>query len=392
MKKLDKKQIPQFAALCILSAGAFGYFVLKVVTPSPAAAGTRPPAAAPSGKSSAPVTQTGAKPPATAAAAAIPDAAGAPPPSPGMRDPFVVAYVDTKTTPAVPAAPPAAPLPVQPKPAKPGRQIASLRGLPPAPVVPPAAPALPENLSHFSVRPGARTAALTPAPISPKALAAPVTAPPPAAPAWTVTGVLQGETEKVAILRSGEARRIVRTGDFVDSVYRVVEVTRSAVTLRHGATFYQLMLGASKAAPTGPVPATGTPAPGPAAPVSANGEPTEAALAMAAPSPHPLALLAHAGRSLARLAQNSLVPINAAPMPAALGHARVATTDLVAMRFLDNEMPVPDADGPRARLAAGVALYQNGRRTQGRAEWQHVLAMDDFDAADEAGKLLDRCP
>ena len=42
MKKLDKKQIPQFAALCVLSAGVFGYFVVKIVTPSPAAAGTRP--------------------------------------------------------------------------------------------------------------------------------------------------------------------------------------------------------------------------------------------------------------------------------------------------------------------------------------------------------------
>ena len=42
MNKLDKKQIPQFAALCVLSAGVFGYFVVKIVTPSPAAAGTRP--------------------------------------------------------------------------------------------------------------------------------------------------------------------------------------------------------------------------------------------------------------------------------------------------------------------------------------------------------------
>ena len=42
MKKLDKKQLPQFAALCILSAGVFGYFVLRLVTPTPAAAGNRP--------------------------------------------------------------------------------------------------------------------------------------------------------------------------------------------------------------------------------------------------------------------------------------------------------------------------------------------------------------
>ena len=45
MKKLEKKQIPQFAALCILSAGVFGYFVIRIVTPSPAAAGTRAAAA-----------------------------------------------------------------------------------------------------------------------------------------------------------------------------------------------------------------------------------------------------------------------------------------------------------------------------------------------------------
>ncbi len=225
MKKLDKKQIPQFAALCILSAGVFGYFVIKVVTPSPAAAGTRAPqpamppvkagpaaplAAAPGGKPTAATPDAAGT---TTVAAGTPggtvpapEDAAAPPPTPGMRDPFVVGYVDPKTIPAAPvSAPPAGP--VQPNLPNQDKLIAKLNGLPPAPVSGPAAPALPPGLGGF-----ASQAAVPSAPALPTA---------PAAPVWTVTGVLQSDVEKVAILRDGEARRIVRAGDFVDSVYRV---------------------------------------------------------------------------------------------------------------------------------------------------------------------------
>ena len=70
-----------------------------------------------------------------------------------------------------------------------------------------------------------------------------------------MTGVLQNDVEKVAILRNGEARRIVHAGDFVDSVYRVINVTRTGVVLRHSQAVYTLKLG-GKAEPVGTPAAT----------------------------------------------------------------------------------------------------------------------------------------
>ncbi|MDQ2798502.1 MAG: hypothetical protein M3Y13_02540 [Armatimonadota bacterium] len=237
MKKLDKKQIPQFAALCILSAGTFGFFVMRLVTPTPAAAGTRPrpvqEAAKPGSPAASPTAQKARAGTDTASTA---DAAPVPVPTAGMRDPFVVGYVDPKL---VPAAVPA-PVPVLPATAKAAHtQMASIHEVGPAAISAPFVPGLPLGLKSFP--------ATAPAPVAglPSAPPAPVL---PAAPAWTVTGVLQNDTQHVAILRNGEARRFVRTGDFVDSQFKVVDVTRSSVTLRHGAAVYHLLLGGIKPA------------------------------------------------------------------------------------------------------------------------------------------------
>jgi hypothetical protein len=251
LKKLDKKQVPQFAALCVLSGGLFGYFVIRIVTPTSAAAGTRVAAPAPavSGAAApaagpAPAVKAGAAGVAGAAGAVAPGAAvtdAAVPPTPNMRDPFVVGYAVSGATPApsqaVPAAPTAAPS--APKmlqiPAPHGVQVASIREAAPLPPAPPA-PALPPIPAGFAVR------SMGYAPALPVARTTPA---PPAPPRWTVTGVLQGGAGQVAILRDGEARRFVRAGDAVDSVYRVVDVTRTSVVLRHGATVYALALGAA---------------------------------------------------------------------------------------------------------------------------------------------------
>jgi len=126
MKKLDKKQLPQFAALCVLTAGVFGYFVLRLITPSPAAASTRP--HSPAVTQTAPAVQADPKPasvsgavtPVTDSTPAAADSAtadsAAPAPTQGMRDPFVVGYVGPKTPP--PSAPAASPAPVLPAPSK----------------------------------------------------------------------------------------------------------------------------------------------------------------------------------------------------------------------------------------------------------------------------------
>ena len=377
MNKLDKKQIPQFAALCVLSAGVFGYFVMKIVTPSPAAAGTRPhPAAEASQVSSAAVTapaspkqaeagKTGAAPDAAPAG----DGAEAPAPTPGMRDPFVVGYVDPASQPA----PPAAPAPKAAAPAKTaGLQVASIREVSPASV---AAPAVPFGLKGFPAL-GAAPAV----PTAPKKPAAPEA---PAAPAWTVTGVLQGGADQVAVLRSGEARRIVRTGDSVDGLYRVVSVTRSAVVLRHGTTFYHLTLGAvmpGAAKPGATAPAPPTPPP---ASISSPAAPAPAAdpLVDARTGP-PVSLEA----GLSRMVQGALLMARAYMAPAQL------QTDTC---FASSQAPSQET----AQAVFGAAPFDLSRDVyasgQGGAQWRCVTATADLDLTDldltgKAGTLPDR--
>lgn len=391
MNKLDKKQIPQFAALCVLSAGVFGYFVVKIVTPSPAAAGTRPhpvaePIAAATTSPAAAKKVTPDKADAGPNSAPAQDETEAPAPTPGMRDPFVVGYVD----PGAPTAPPAQPaLPAKPanaattssaKPPKAaGSQVASIREVGPMSLGVPPTPSLPFGLK--------RLPALGAAPALPAALNQ---AAAPAAPAWTVTGVLQNEAGQIAVLRSGEARRIVHTGDFVDSVYRVVSVTRSAVVLRHGQTFYHLTLGAAKPAPaetvlpSAPVSSPArTPAHGPIRP------PQDAALAPAGRSAGAESGLVQVIQAALLLARSYMAPAQAeVEVCLAAFHARTALPPRVAMRFLDGSNAV--SNEACARLERGRDLYRSGQRTEGRAEWRQVLAMDDLDAANEAGKLLNR--
>ncbi len=325
MKKLDKKQISQFVALCVLSSGVFGYFVMRMVTPSEAAASSASPpaqvaavpraaatdlkAAVVDPKSAAPIVVASALPgtPAAGLAPLVPQ------PLAGIRDPFVVGYIDPK----IPLT--AAPLPAPPKLMTASTQIGRTN-LPGLSVLPaPSAPDLPTGLTSFSVRP-TRTVPTLPM----------VAAPPTPAPTWTVTGVLQTDTEKVAILRSGEARRIVRSGDFVDSSYRVADVTRSYVVLKHGTAIYRLMLGGGKSSPapalppaavSGPPMFTAPPeysAPATAAPARRSGQPGGAALTQAS-------------RSLGHLAAFWLNRAPSAPV-----HVAVSQPSQVALRFFDN--------------------------------------------------------
>ena len=324
MKQLDKKQMPQFAALCVLSAGVFGYLVVHLAAPGPASAGTRGPAApAPALSGAGPAAAGVAAPP---AAGTAPDAAvaDAPPPTPAMHDPFAVGYVDPATVlpaaalagmkaPALPKLPPA------------GKQVASLAPLPVSPL-PAGAASLTGTLGGFSA---------PPAPSLPAASTAPALPAAPSAPAWTVTGVLQGATGKVAILRDGDARRIVRSGDFVDSTYRVIGVSRTSVTLRHGKAVYQLVLGAEKAAPAKPgaVPALSMP-PVPA-PRSAATLDTTIIPVYRSPRTHlPLAHLRQQGSELTLTAQALSMP-----KPShGVSPAKVASAISLGLRLLDGSI------------------------------------------------------
>ena len=336
MKPLDKKQIPQFAALCVLSAGLAGYLVMHLVAPGPVSAGTRSPATAAGPAAPAPGTPAAAPASgitaAPGAAAETADAGDAPPPSPAMHDPFAVGYVDPASLPAAALSSLSAPalpkLPLAGNSAAKAEKLAGLSTFGPMPVAAPSAPALPGSLSAL---PAAPLPSAGPSGLPP-ALAAPAL---PAAPAWTVTGVLQGSGGKVAILRSGEARRIVRSGDFVDGTYRVTGVSRTSVTLRHGLAVYQLVLGAAAAAPS----AAAAPAmPAPAAPPVVLPR-SAAALTTTLPMyhlPRAQARLAHLkrqGAPLALAAAAPLMPAEHAPAP-----AKVAKSISLGLRLLDGSV------------------------------------------------------
>lgn len=371
MNKLDKKQIPQFAALCVLSAGVFGYFVMKIVTPSPAAAGTRPHPAGEGVQASAALPAP-VKPAAAGKSGAAPEAAQdadgkadeAPAPTPGMRDPFVIGYVDPATV-SAPAAPTPAPAPVAVPAKAAAARVASIREVAPTSV---GTPALPFGLKGFPA-PGTESpapGAALPLPAAPRAAA------PPPAPAWTVTGVLQSAAGQMAVLRDGDARRIVRTGDSVDSLYRVVAVTRSAVVLRHGTTFYHLTLGASSPATAAPTRPAAVPAfvPAPTPPAPPVGAPREDAFAPAAP---PAGLEA----GLARMVQGALLMARSYMAP-----AQIRTDTCFALA----QPPIQeDAQAPLAAVPFDLSRDVYGPASDGVLQWRSVVALPALDAADLGG-------
>lgn len=240
MKKLDQKQIPQFVALCILSFGVFGYFVVKMVAPGTASASTE---ATPPSSSAVSVTASGSAP-GTVKGVTTPGDDTLPtviPPSAGMRDPFAVGYIDPKT---IVLSPPTA----ASQSASKGTATASaMPSLMPMPSL--QGPETVSALSGLTIRPNSEAA--TSIGVTPLALA----------PTWTVTGVLLTDSAKMAILRNGQARRIVRSGELVDSTYRLAEVTRNWVVLRHGSLSYRILLGVGKPSPTQAAPPAVLPAP-----------------------------------------------------------------------------------------------------------------------------------
>lgn len=229
MKKLDKKQTSQVAVMGVLSAGLFGYFAKTMILPSPASAKgpapTPPAGGATPGTASSPVAgaaaATGGSQTASAGGATVAPE-DVPAPSPLIRDPFVQPLSSAPPAAMLPSAAPARPAAPQPR-------VSRLESLSPAPFPVPSAPALP--FPAMSTRPAPKAAMLPPLPV---------------APPWTVTGVLQSGNEHIAILRSGDARRFVRTGEYVDDQFQVTAVTRSEVVLRSGKAVFTLPLGGAK--------------------------------------------------------------------------------------------------------------------------------------------------
>ncbi len=247
MKKLDKKQIPQVVVLAVLALGLFGYFAKTLFLTSPVSAKGPAPARA----AVAPGSNAKAAP--SAAAPGMAAEAAPPMPAVALRDPFAPAVASGPAAPPVQAGLPAQVSAKGPA-APPAPRLASLRTLPPIGISIPAAPALPFPAAAAPA-PGRPTGSLPPLPV---------------APSWTVTGVLQSGSEHIAILRSGETRRFVKQGDYVDDRFQVAKVTRSFVVLSVGKSVFTLPLGGAKdkRAPSGTaVPASALAAPPAAAPV-----------------------------------------------------------------------------------------------------------------------------
>ena len=333
MKKLDKKQVPQFIALCVLTAGVSGYLVMHLVAPSQVSAGTRPPAAptpvgGPAPAPGRPASAAAASGTGTTAVAAVPAATDAPPPTPAMHDPFAPGYVDPSTilakNGAAPAAAPALPgLPVGHRQAN-GQRSWSHAGFVPLGSGSARQPQrLPVAWKRSDVRP-ARSARRACSAICSGG-----------------TGLdrhrssARERTAKVAILRSGESRRIVRSGEFVDGMYRVTGVTRTSVTLRHGAASYQLVLGAAKAGPAAPGAAPGMPfTVPPAAPVSA-------------PAPRPAAVI-----------DGAIIPVYRSARPkAALAPLQRQDQALLAAETLSVPNPSPSAAQVAAEISRGLQMH-----------------------------------
>lgn len=384
MNKLDKKQMPQFAALCVLSAGAFGYFVMKIVTPSPAAAGTRPHPVA----EAASAAHSSVKTAAGTGVAPAEEEAEAPAPTPGMRDPFVVGDAAPKTPPvqtggaALPALPglPGLPAAHMPKPTKVGvPQLASIHEVSPAPIGVPAAPALPFGLKGFSPV----SAASAPRVVPPKATVLDA----PAAPTWTVTGVLQNDLGQVAVLRNGEARRIVRTGDFVDNVYRVVAVTRSTVTLRHGKTFYHLTLGAAKPAAPASVMPIPFAAPSPAPKPTSEDQAARLPARPVPPQPVPVQVV----QSALLLAHSYLAPAQLRVESCLLSfRAQPSGTPWVSAYAFNRWMPALVTEDAQNPLELSRDMYAVGQTAESHTPWQCALTTHDLEAGSEAATLFAR--
>lgn len=154
------------------------------------------------------------------------------------------AEVDTTATATLASAEPATPMP-QPTPEPEGIAAEEQEG----DAEPTAAPAQPDPQPTPPPAPARRPAAPGAQPVS-RDLLPPLTAalagpgepvgPPPGV-LW-LSGVIQGEP-KLALIRRGENRYLVREGDSLEGAYRVVQIADSTVTLERAGRRQVLRLG-----------------------------------------------------------------------------------------------------------------------------------------------------
>lgn len=211
--KLDKKQVPLFVGLCVVTLVMLGYAAFTML-----GGGSERSATAST------TTVTAANP-----ELAAPPAAKAPLPTltPTFRpDPFKPTLTDGAVSPgAVASQPkPAVPVSVAVRETMPDFPPPSLE---PAPWVAPVAPAVVPKTAKV----------MTPAATVPA-----VALPPQVKPSFTLTGILEGDT-RVAILRlSDTQRQVVQEKDRVAEQYVVDEITPNAVVLVSGTERWRLFL------------------------------------------------------------------------------------------------------------------------------------------------------
>lgn len=212
----DKKQVPQMVILGVLVALCAGYVVMKIT-----------------GAKSAPTaaqTQTAAAPQAGQPIGRGPDAE----PSPDVESPAAESGAGNATVEVVPAE--AAVQAGKRDPFSPAISNATAVAAAPPPQ---------------SVQPSVRISRADPLPfyvppISPMPVEAPGGAgmenADPALPSFQLTGIITGRTN-VAIIRLGEARHIVKEGQLINGMYKVVKVSQDGVQLTHDGRSVFLKLG-----------------------------------------------------------------------------------------------------------------------------------------------------
>jgi len=239
MKPVDKKDLPKLIVLIVVSVGVFGWFMVSMLTSSPAPAN-----ATAAQKAEAEKAQEEAAAADTTAPEDQPFDVSSVRLLTGGKDPFIPngpAVPESALGVAVPL--PTTPAPATPLPYKPrvgGKGLGNIFGT---------------NKNY--VRPGAEFMNSTDAPtgnagtgnVAPVVVPPP---PPPTAPVYTVTGVIMGQDEEaksVAILRGGSEgeRRYVSAGDEVGNGYVVSKVTPSGVELKLKGTKHSVTMPIGKA-------------------------------------------------------------------------------------------------------------------------------------------------
>jgi hypothetical protein len=229
-QKLDPKQVPQVAALGVLSLGVLGFAGFSFLSSLAPAAATQPPA----GKAEA-APAAGADKAKAGSAAQIAQA--------GTNGPALQLPAIFNPDPFHPAVTPKAPPGAAVKPAAPAHSEPK-HGAQRSAAYPPSLPAV--------AAPGSRPSAAP----SPGAPAAPLLPPAPVRPTVSVSGIIDAQDgPDMALAEVDSVQRIIQVGDVLPNKYRVKRIQMDGVLLVNGKDRFFVALGSKAQAANAGAPA-----------------------------------------------------------------------------------------------------------------------------------------